>query len=97
MTKPSCAARVQRVRDDGFATNRSDWTEQRKIGALAVPVRHGERVLGSLNVVYRPPRSAPRRPWNALPRPLQEVAARIEAALAGRAAQACADDALTMR
>ncbi|AOZ02611.1 transcriptional regulator [Cupriavidus sp. USMAHM13] len=77
---------VQRVRDDGFATNRSDWTEQRKIGALAVPVRHGERVLGSLNVVYLAAALGAKEAVERFAAPLQEVAARIEAALAGRAA-----------
>ena len=60
--------------------------EQRKIGALAVPVRHGERVLGSLNVVYLAAALGAKEAVERFAAPLQEVAARIEAALAGRAA-----------
>lgn len=43
---------IQRVQADGFGWNRGDWTEQKKIGAIAVAIRHQERVLGCLNVVY---------------------------------------------
>jgi len=77
---------VQRIRTDGFAANRGDWTEQRKIAALAVPVRHGERTLGSLNVVYLSAAIPAKEAIERFAGPLQEVAARIEAALAGKAA-----------
>ncbi|MGO4328183.1 DNA-binding transcriptional regulator [Cupriavidus sp. 2TAF22] len=72
---------VERVRADGFSTNRGDWAEQRKIGGLAVPLRHGERVLGSLNVVYLSAAIDAQEAIRRFAGPLQEIAAKIEAAL----------------
>ena len=43
---------VRRVRVDGFGSNHGDWAAQSKIGAVAVAVVAGERVLASLNVVF---------------------------------------------
>lgn len=43
---------VQRVRADGFGSNNGDWDTEKKIGAIAMPVRHDKKILGSLNIVY---------------------------------------------
>jgi IclR family mhp operon transcriptional activator len=43
---------IRTVRADGFATNNREWALERKIGAIAMPICDGERILGSLNVVY---------------------------------------------
>lgn len=43
---------VRKVRADGFGTNTGEWTVERKIGAIAMPVFDGKRVLGALNIVY---------------------------------------------
>lgn len=45
-------ALIRRVREDGYGSNYGDWSAQAKIGALAVPVRAGGSVRGSLNVIY---------------------------------------------
>lgn len=45
-------ALVRRVRADGFGTNTGEWTVERKIGAIAMPIVDGKRVLGALNIVY---------------------------------------------
>ncbi|MBV7573289.1 DNA-binding transcriptional regulator [Pseudomonas sp. PDM32] len=36
----------------GYGENRSHWSEERKIAAIAIPVVHEERVMGCLNLVY---------------------------------------------
>lgn len=43
---------VRQTRADGFGSNQGDWFDQRKIGAVAVAIQCGGRVLASLNVVY---------------------------------------------
>jgi len=43
---------VRRVRESGYGTNEGDWATEKKIGAIAMPIFHRERVLGCLNVVY---------------------------------------------
>lgn len=43
---------LDKVRQQGYATNEGEWSEQFKIAALAVPVRHNEAVLASINVVF---------------------------------------------
>lgn len=43
---------VARVRARGYAENNGDWTEQNRIGAIAVPLVFRGEVLGCLNVVY---------------------------------------------
>jgi len=43
---------IRQTRADGFGSNHGDWTDQRKIGALAVAIQAGGRVLASLNVIY---------------------------------------------
>ncbi len=43
---------VKRVRDDGFGSNHGDWGKEQKIGAIAMPIVHENRVLAALNVVY---------------------------------------------
>lgn len=45
-------ALVRRVRADGFGSNHGDWAAQSKIGAVAVAIVSGKRVLASLNVVF---------------------------------------------
>lgn len=45
-------ALVKKVRSDGYGTNTGDWTLEKKIGAIAMPIFDGRRVLGALNVVY---------------------------------------------
>ncbi|GCB03565.1 DNA-binding transcriptional regulator [Ralstonia sp. SET104] len=43
---------VRQTRRDGFGSNHGDWSDQRKIGAVAVAITLDGRVLASLNVVY---------------------------------------------
>ncbi|WP_028311804.1 DNA-binding transcriptional regulator [Derxia gummosa] len=43
---------LELTRERGYAANDAEWDEQRKIGAIALPVRHGGQVLGAVNVVF---------------------------------------------
>lgn len=43
---------LDRVRSQGYATNDGEWMPQQKIGALAVPVHHGNQILATINVVF---------------------------------------------
>lgn len=43
---------VRQTHRDGFGSNHGDWSDQRKIGAVAVAIPLDGRVLASLNVVY---------------------------------------------
>jgi IclR family transcriptional regulator, mhp operon transcriptional activator len=43
---------IRQTRQNGFGSNYGDWAAQKKIGALAVAVTSGERVLASLNVIF---------------------------------------------
>ncbi|MBP0636766.1 MULTISPECIES: DNA-binding transcriptional regulator [unclassified Cupriavidus] len=74
---------VKRVRQDGFSTNHGDWSEQRNISAIAVPLRAGERVLGSLNVVYLSRALKPAEAEAKFVAPLAGIAGKIAAGLAG--------------
>ncbi|WP_042877515.1 DNA-binding transcriptional regulator [Cupriavidus necator] len=75
---------VRRVREDGFSTNHGDWTEQRNISAVAVPLCVGVRVLGSLNVVYLSRALKPAEAEAKFVAPLAGVAARIASTLDAR-------------
>ncbi|GAB7541101.1 DNA-binding transcriptional regulator [Cupriavidus sp. 8B] len=72
---------VERVRADGFGSNRGDWLEQRKIGAVAVPIRHADRVRGSLNVVYLARALSEEEAVKRFVGPLQDIANRVQAAM----------------
>lgn len=56
-------AAVQRLVDAttarGYAVNEGEWTRQADFGGVAVPLRSGRRLLGSMNLVF--PKSAVRR------------------------------------
>lgn len=75
---------VARTRDSGFARNDGEWTSQRKVGALALPILFQNRPVGSINIVYLNRavnlKDAVRRYLPAL----QQAVGRIEAQLADR-------------
>ena len=43
---------LDRVRQQGYAVNDGEWNQQTRIGALAVPIRHREQILATINVVF---------------------------------------------
>lgn len=43
---------VSNTRVLGFGSNDGEWTSQRKVGAIAVPIRLGEQAVAAVNIVY---------------------------------------------
>lgn len=43
---------LTKVRRQGYATNDGEWRQQLKIAAIAMPVRHNDQVLATINVVF---------------------------------------------
>lgn len=43
---------LEKVRRQGYATNEGEWSQQSKIAAIALPVRHKEHVLAAINIVF---------------------------------------------
>jgi IclR family transcriptional regulator, mhp operon transcriptional activator len=74
---------VRRTRADGFGSNHGDWTEQRKIGSLAVAVSAHDRVMAALNVIYLEhainPADAVRRFLPSLQHAAQEMTSALDA------------------
>ncbi len=46
------AALLRRIRANGFGENYRGWRLEEKIAAIAVPLRHGDRAIGSLNLIW---------------------------------------------
>lgn len=82
---------IERTREMGYGSNDGEWTSQRKVGAIALPVRFGGRPLGAINIVYLNRavtlKEAVRRYLPAL----QNAVRGIEDKLAERGAPAAAD------
>ncbi|WP_207000404.1 DNA-binding transcriptional regulator [Trinickia mobilis] len=72
---------VRQTRKDGFGSNHGDWAEQRKIGALAVAIETGGRVLASLNVIYLEQAISPAEATRRFVPELQRAAAEMVGAL----------------
>ena len=79
---------LQRTRELGYATNQGEWTNEQKVGAIAVPIRCSGEPIGSVNVVYLVKSIAtdlavdaylPHLKWAA-----GEIESRLEARLLGR-------------
>jgi len=73
---------LDRVRRQGYATNEGEWSKQSKTGAIALPVRHRDHVLGAINVVFLNKAVTQSDAAARLLPALQEAVARIEATLA---------------
>lgn len=43
---------LDKVRRQGYASNDGEWSQQAKIGAIALPVRHKGNILACINVVF---------------------------------------------
>lgn len=73
---------VRQVRKDGYGSNRGDWDDQRKIGAVAVAIPYDGRVLASLNVIYLDHAIGAQEAARRFVPELQRAAAEMVAALA---------------
>ncbi|WP_430364719.1 hypothetical protein [Trinickia sp. NRRL B-1857] len=74
---------VRQTREDGFGSNHGDWSEQKKIGALAVAVGSNDRVLASLNVIYLSKAIAAKEAVKRFLPELKQAAEEFTQALAG--------------
>lgn len=74
------ATLLQRTRRQGYGKSFGEWRSEKRIAAIALPIRAPDRLLGCLNLVYlakaMPIREAAERYLPAL----RDVVARIEAA-----------------
>lgn len=43
---------VEQIRSRGYACNDGEWAQQSMISALALPIRRGDAILASINVVF---------------------------------------------
>ena len=43
---------LEQTRSRGYGSNEGDWSAERKIGAIAVPVFQRAKVIASINVIY---------------------------------------------
>lgn len=43
---------INRTRRQGYAENKKYWQDEPKISAIALPIKHHERVMGCLNLIY---------------------------------------------
>jgi IclR family mhp operon transcriptional activator len=43
---------VEKTRSDGVAVNDGEWVEEPHVAAIALPIHHGTKLLGCLNVVF---------------------------------------------
>jgi IclR family mhp operon transcriptional activator len=43
---------VAATREQGYASNFGEWAPESRITAIAIPIRHHNRVYGCLNLVY---------------------------------------------
>ena len=76
---------LDKVRQQGYAGNEGEWQEQAKISAIALPIRHQERVLASINIVFlKKAISVGEAAQRYLPN-LQAAVAKIESRLAAPA------------
>lgn len=70
---------VRETRARGYAVNRGEWSEEKKFGGVAVPLRHEGRVLAILNVVFLLRAVTKEKDIAALGTTLAETGRRIEA------------------
>lgn len=73
---------IARVARNGYANAEGDWRSSSPAGAIALPIRAGQRVVGCLNVVYLRRALAAADAARELLPPLREAVAAIEARLA---------------
>lgn len=75
---------LEKIQQQGYASNEGEWSEQLKVASLAVPIRHQDSVLASINVVFlKKAVSLPKAVEQFLPH-LQAAAEKIQAHLQTR-------------
>lgn len=75
-------AMVRATRKRGYAINEGEWEAEPKFGAVAVPLRQGQRVLATMNVIYLQRAVERSGSMGKIAAALQEAAHAIEAGFA---------------
>ncbi|WP_345900332.1 DNA-binding transcriptional regulator [Martelella sp. UBA3392] len=87
LAEPSARSAFEAQLDDhrknGYAFANGDWTREQKIMALAVPVMHGDKVAGCINVVMLRSAMSLSQACEKYLAPLREAARKVEDYLAG--------------
>ncbi|MCW2248623.1 IclR family mhp operon transcriptional activator [Azospirillum fermentarium] len=79
--RPAVERIIERVHRQGYASNDGEWTEQSKVGALALALGHRGRVLGAINVVFLKKAVTIEQAAERYLPPLRAAVARIDALL----------------
>lgn len=78
------SALLQKTWEQGFGSNDGDWHEQTRMGAIALPICYGQRVLGCLNIIFTKnamsTREAEQRLLPALRATVDEIEAHLHSA-----------------
>lgn len=78
---------LEKVRQQGYATNEGEWNRESKVSAIAVPIFHNDHVLATINVVFlKKAVSLPEAAEKYLP-DLRAAVRKIEMALDEKTAQ----------
>lgn len=85
---------LDKVRNQGYATNDGEWNQQLKIAAIAVPVRHQGQILACINVVFLKKALKVSEAADRYLPDLQAAAEKIEALLAASETLPPPDDSL---
>ncbi len=71
------ATMLRTVRSNGYSTNFSEWEEEKKVGAIAMPIFDKYRVIGSLNIIFLAPAIEPAKAITSFVDPLQHAVDKI--------------------
>lgn len=75
---------VRKTRQDGYGSNYRDWGEEGRIAAIALPIRHEDRILGCINLVYIADAMSIEEAARSYLNAMQSVVTRIEDSLSPR-------------
>lgn len=70
---------LNRVHEQGYASNDGEWSQQVKVSALALPVRHRGGVLATINIVFMKSVMSVGEAADRYLQPLAAAVAKIEA------------------
>ncbi len=82
------AALLHRTREVGYGANHREWLQEPKVAAIALPVRHVDRVLGVVNLVFLASAMSIQEAAHRHLLDLRAAVARIEQALDGSVTRA---------
>lgn len=78
---------VEQTLAQGYGSSYGEWSAERRFGAIAVPMRLGDQVLGCINIVFLLSSISPSEAGQRFAEPLWRAARKIEATLAAETGQ----------